>query len=70
MDSKERRSTLPLCGTRTELGAFDDSLQLAGDGVVEGGTLITGGRIDVRTGEVWPRAAIEYATEPGHRQPR
>lgn len=32
-------------------------------GILEGGPLIAGGRIDVWTGEVWPQAAIEYALE-------
>jgi hypothetical protein len=31
----------------------------------EGDPLTAGGRIDVRTGEVWPQAAIEYALETG-----
>ena len=34
-------------------------------GILEGAPLTAGGRIDVRTGEVWPRAAIEYALETG-----
>jgi len=34
-------------------------------GILEGDTLSAGGRIDIRTGEVWPRAAIEYALESG-----
>ncbi len=34
-------------------------------GILEGDPLTAGGRIDVRTGEVWPRAAIEYALETG-----
>jgi Uncharacterised protein family (UPF0158) len=34
-------------------------------GVLEGDPLSAGGRIDVRTGEVWPRAAIDYALETG-----
>jgi len=34
-------------------------------GVLEGDPLSAGGRIDIRTGEVWPRAAIEYALEAG-----
>lgn len=33
--------------------------------VCEGDPLYGGGRIDLRTGEVWPRAAIEYAREIG-----
>jgi Uncharacterised protein family (UPF0158) len=34
-------------------------------GILEGDPLSAGGRIDIRTGEVWPRAAIEYALETG-----
>ena len=34
-------------------------------GILEGDPLTAGGRIDVRTGEVWPQAAIEYALESG-----
>ena len=34
-------------------------------GILEGDPLAAGGRIDVRTGEVWSRAAIEYALETG-----
>src|SRR3974390_1219503 len=34
-------------------------------GILEGDPLSVGGRIDLRTGEVWPRAAIEYALETG-----
>jgi Uncharacterised protein family (UPF0158) len=34
-------------------------------GILEGDLLSVGGRIDVRTGEVWPRAAVEYALETG-----
>jgi hypothetical protein len=34
-------------------------------GIVEGDPVSVGGRIDIRTGEVWPRAAIEYAVETG-----
>jgi len=37
-------------------------------GVLEGDPLSVGGRIDLRTGEVWPRAAIEYALERGGRR--
>ncbi len=33
-------------------------------GILEG-DLSVGGRIDIRTGEVWPQAAIEYALETG-----
>lgn len=33
--------------------------------VLEGDPLQGGGGIDVRTGEVWPQAAIEYAEEVG-----
>jgi hypothetical protein len=34
-------------------------------GILEGDPLNTGGRIDIRTGEVWAQAAIEYALETG-----
>jgi hypothetical protein len=34
-------------------------------GILEGDPLNAGGRIDIRTGEVWPQAAIEYAFETG-----
>lgn len=34
-------------------------------GVLEGDVLNGGGRIDLRTGEVWPQVAIEYAEEVG-----
>ena len=34
-------------------------------GVLEGDPLSVGGRIDLRTGEVWSRAAIEYSLESG-----
>ena len=34
-------------------------------GILEGDLLSVGGRIDIRTGEVWPQAAIEYALETG-----
>jgi Uncharacterised protein family (UPF0158) len=34
-------------------------------GILEGDPLSVGGRIDIRTGEVWPWAAIEYALETG-----
>lgn len=33
--------------------------------ILEGDPLSVGGQIDIRTGEVWPRAAIEYAVETG-----
>jgi hypothetical protein len=33
--------------------------------ILEGDPLTAGGRIDIRTGEVWPHAAIEYALETG-----
>jgi hypothetical protein len=33
-------------------------------GILEGDPLSVGGRIDIRTGEVWPQAAIEYARRP------
>jgi hypothetical protein len=34
-------------------------------GIFEGDPLSVGGRIDIRTGEVWAKAAIEYALETG-----
>ena len=34
-------------------------------GILEGDPLSTGGLIDIRTGEVWAHAAIEYAVETG-----
>ena len=34
-------------------------------GILEGDPLSVGGGIDIRTGEVWPQAAIEYALETG-----
>jgi hypothetical protein len=34
-------------------------------GILGGDPLSVGGRIDIGTGEVWPRAAIEYALETG-----
>ena len=34
-------------------------------GILEGDPLSVGGRIDLRTGGVWPQAAIEYALETG-----
>jgi hypothetical protein len=34
-------------------------------GILEGDPLSVGGRIDVRTGEVWPQAAIDYVLETG-----
>ncbi|WP_093085375.1 UPF0158 family protein [Pseudonocardia oroxyli] len=33
--------------------------------ILEGDPLTTGGALDLRTGEVWPRSAIEYAAEDG-----
>jgi Uncharacterised protein family (UPF0158) len=33
--------------------------------ILEGDPLTVGGRIDIRTGEVWPQAAIEYSLETG-----
>jgi hypothetical protein len=33
--------------------------------ILEGDPLSTGGRIDIRTGEVWAQAAIEYVLEAG-----
>ena len=34
-------------------------------GILEGDPLSVGGRIDIRTGEVWSQAAIEYVLETG-----
>ena len=34
-------------------------------GVLEGDPVTGGGRIDLRTGDVWPQSAIEYAEETG-----
>ena len=34
-------------------------------GVLEGDSLSVGGRIDIRTGEAWSQAAIEYSLETG-----
>src|SRR6516225_6624405 len=34
-------------------------------GILEGDPRTVGGRIDLRTGEVWPRAAIDYVLETG-----
>lgn len=34
-------------------------------GVLEGDPLTGGGRIDLRSGDVWPQSAIEYAQEAG-----
>jgi len=34
-------------------------------GILEGDPLSVGGRIDIRTGEVWPQAAIDYVLETG-----
>jgi hypothetical protein len=34
-------------------------------GILEGDPLSVGGRIDIRTGEVWAQAAIDYALETG-----
>ena len=38
-------------------------------GILEGDGVHGGGRIDVRTGEVWPQAAIDYARETGEEDP-
>lgn len=38
-------------------------------GVLEGDPSSGGGRIDLRTGEVWPQAAVEYAEEVGELDP-
>lgn len=37
--------------------------------ILEGDPLEGGGRVDLRSGEVWPRAAIEYAAEVGDDEP-
>jgi Uncharacterised protein family (UPF0158) len=34
-------------------------------GILDGDRISVGGRIDIRTGEVWPQAAIDYALETG-----
>lgn len=34
-------------------------------GILEGDPLTAGGRIDLRTGEVWPQVAIDYVQETG-----
>jgi hypothetical protein len=33
--------------------------------ILEGDPMTTGGAVDLRTGEVWPRGTIEYADEGG-----
>ncbi len=38
-------------------------------GILEGDPAHGGGRIDLRTGEVWPQAAIDYAHEEGEEDP-
>ncbi|MDA8034413.1 MAG: UPF0158 family protein [Actinomycetota bacterium] len=38
-------------------------------GILEGDPVHGGGRIDLRTGEVWPQAAIDYAREEGEEDP-
>jgi len=38
-------------------------------GILEGDPVSTGGRIDLATGEVWPRAAIDYVLETGEEDP-
>jgi hypothetical protein len=38
-------------------------------GILEGDPVYGGGRIDLRTGEVWPQAAIDYAHEEGEEDP-
>jgi len=44
-----------------------DLEQLAG--ILEGDPVYGGGRIDLRTGEVWPQAAIDYVLETGEEDP-
>jgi hypothetical protein len=39
-------------------------LEMLGE-ILEGDPLTAGGALDLQTGEVWPRAAIEYADEDG-----
>jgi hypothetical protein len=54
----------PASGPAAMLRALPVNLEeLAG--ILEGDPLGVGGRIDIRTGEVWPQAAIEYAVETG-----
>jgi Uncharacterised protein family (UPF0158) len=48
-------------GLRQRGWGGDDELA----GILEGDPLSVGGRIDIRTGEVWPQAAIEYGVETG-----
>ncbi|HVX20132.1 MAG TPA: hypothetical protein VHB02_02155 [Acidimicrobiales bacterium] len=38
-------------------------------GILEGDPVYGGGRIDLRTGEVWPQAAIDYVRETGEDDP-
>ena len=38
-------------------------------GILEGDPAHGGGRIDVRTGEVWPQAAVDYARDKGEVDP-
>lgn len=38
-------------------------------GILEGDPVMGGGRIDLRTGEVWPQSAIEYFEEVGELDP-
>ncbi len=38
-------------------------------GILEGDPVHGGGRIDLRTGEVWPQAAIDFAREEGEDDP-
>ncbi len=38
-------------------------------GILVGDPVYVGGRIDLRTGEVWPQAAIDYAREVGEDDP-
>jgi hypothetical protein len=38
-------------------------------GILEGDPVYGGGRIDLRTGEVWPQAVIDYAREEGEEDP-
>src|SRR5947199_4985457 len=51
----------PVVGLRQRGWEGDEELA----GILEGDPLSVGGRIDIRTGEMWPCAAIEYALESG-----
>jgi len=38
-------------------------------GILEGDPIHGGGRIDLRTGDIWPQATIDYAREAGEEDP-